>query len=290
VLIIKRRIYWLIQEILWKLPKIIRRKLIGVIEQLQLTIGITTYVDRFENSFKPIIKILTLLFPYEQIIVVANGHFDEQRQRSYLTEIRAYCSKFSNVELFDFVSPVCCSKLVNTITLKTRNKKILLINDDLRFSINFKKFLVTSGILDERIAIINRSWCHLVLSKEIVKEVGFFDERLPEIGGEDDDFAARCALAGIEIPVYYTNKVSGRLRKNKKRNKLNSWGKDMTQQKGGYSSENAKFLLGKKWETSESPFEDAIFVPNRKPKYWKLREGMETPDFYPDLNNIRGDL
>jgi len=120
----------------------------------------------------------------------------------------------------------------------------------------------------------------MYISKELFCQIGPFDERLLELGGEDDDYAARCAIAGIDIVQLKIPSISSVSIKKKKREVPNSWGKIMSEQKGGYSSINHEFLLEKKWLTRDLPFEGATYVPNRKPSYWKLRDGMSTTDFF----------
>lgn len=279
------RLFWALDELLWAFPSFLRKLIIGNPKRgIGITVIVSTYVERFDTCFKPVILRLAQLFPSEQIIVVANGHYDTERQLAYLSRLREFCSQFPAVELYDFVDPVSISKMSNTSLLKTKNPIAFSINEDLRVSILIRRFLEKSGILKEQIATINRSWCHIVISLRLCKKIGYFDERAPEIGGEDDDYAARCALAGIEIKDYKTLRIGQGKKIYRARDRLNSWGRDMTKQIAGYSSLNTSFFMGQKWETSNDPFEGAIFVPNRIPKYWKQRNGMETPNFYPELH------
>jgi len=287
-LVVIGEILWFADSIAWRLPRPLRSIIIGdTKEQLGITVTVSTYIERFDTCFKPILNRLSQLFPTEQIIVVANGHYDTNRQLPYLGKLRSFCSLLPMVDLYDFVEPVCISKMTNTSMLNSHYPKSVILNEDLRVSILFRRFLKKSGILRERIAIINRSWCHVVISTDLFRQVGFFDERLPEMGGEDDDYAARCAITGIQVRNYTTRRIGQNKRTYRSRDKLNSWGRDMTKQIAGYSSLNHSFLLGEKWETSSDPFEGAVFVPNRTPKYWKLRPGMETPDFYPESGFLK---
>lgn len=279
-----KRLYWVSHGVLWKAPISLRKLLIGPVEPMGLTVAITTYIERFDSCFKSTLQKIQEFFPNEQIIVVANGHYDRVRQQVYLSELREFCSRFSNVELIDFMDPVSTCKMANSYFIIARFEKILFLNDDTRYTLWFRKDIAKSGILSEQFAIVNRTWGLSVRSKSVVRKVGFFDERLPELGGEDDDYAARCAIAGLEIPYYSIGSASTLHRIDKKRDLLNSWGKDMRQQRGGYSTLNHDFLHNKKWKTSNEPFEGATYVPHRNPRYWKLRPGMETPNFYPTIN------
>lgn len=279
---LRKYIFWRFENLQWQLPRNIRKHYIGCRNPLGITIAITTYIERFDDCFKPTLRRISELFPYEQIIVVANGHYDTKRQEIYLVKLRELCEKYTNLELIDFREPVSTCKMTNSYILKACHEKILFLNDDTDYSLSFRKEVLQSGILSEYFAIINGTWGISVRGKFVIRQVGFFDERLPEIGGEDDDYAARCAIAGIDIPYFRIRSVTGLSRKQKKRNILNSWGKNMKEQIGGYSTLNHVFLHFQKWETSDEPFEGATFVPNRTPKYWKLRPGMETPNFYPN--------
>jgi hypothetical protein len=51
---------------------------------------------------------------------------------------------------------------------------------------------------------------------------------------------------------------------------LNSYGRDMSKEAGGYSTLNTEYLLGK-WETSDEYAEGAVEVAGRKRRYWKLK-------------------
>lgn len=75
------KLYWIWTDQLWLLPRQVRSIIIGHGKvKLHLTISVTTYIERFEECFKPTLRKLYELFPMDQIIVVANGHFDQLRQ------------------------------------------------------------------------------------------------------------------------------------------------------------------------------------------------------------------
>jgi len=281
------RYFWLLQGLLWYLTRLVPQKLIR--SNSQLTIGITTFADRFESCLIPLINQVREIFPEAQIIVAANGDVNQKKQEEYLIKLREFCRNYSNLLLIDHEKPVGLSKLWNMLIINTVHERVLILNDDLKLAINFGKFIETSGILEEDIALLKKSWSHFLISKELFQKVGYFDERLLEIGGEDDDYAARCELLGIEIRNYPTNLIASRSRRRHRRIKINSYGKDMSKERGGYSTYNSIFIRERKWITSDTPFAGAIFVPNRKPKYWKMRVGMETPDFYPNLDKEKGE-
>ena len=235
-----------------------------------LSIGITTFMDRYNSTFKNLLKKIILLFPEDQIIVVANGHVKEKEQEQYLAEIKNFCATYSNVELVTYLKPKGLSFIWNRIVDSSVENKVLIINDDLDLNPVFKWFLLKCGILDSEIATIQNSWSHFLISKKIFDQIGRFDEGLLEIGGEDDDYCARLAMHNINLNNYNTSSIRPSLKVKEKRLKVNSYGKNMNEERFGYSSLNSKYLESK-WFMSDVYFEGAIKVPNRRLNYWKLK-------------------
>lgn len=264
------RISWLLEDLLWMLLKPfmqIRAKKTNCC----VTIGITTFMDRYENCLKPLLLKLVILAPNCQIIVAANGHVKKQGQLEYLKNIAELCNQFENVQLISYVDPQGLSHLWNQIIRKSEYEKVVLLNDDIKIKACFMSFIIRSGILTQQIATINMSWSHFSISKQIIKRVGWFDEGLKEIGGEDDDYSARLAMNNISLLDYKTDSIGSKLRDGQKKLKVNSYGKDMRLEKAGYSSFNTEYLE-KKWETNAEYFEGAFEVPNRIIRFWKLRD------------------
>lgn len=230
------------------------------------SIGVTTFLNRYDNYFKSLLTKLVYLFPDKEIIVAVNGHVKKAEQIKYLEKITNYTKKFNNVFLIKYVEPQGLSKLWNEIIKKSDSKKVLMLNDDLKLSPSFRSAFESSNIIKERVAVINRTWGHFLISKEIIDKVGWFDENLLEIGGEDDDYSARLAIENIPIKHFNIKSIANF----SKPLKENSYGRDMTG-KHRYSAYNTDYLLNKKWITSNEPFDGAVYVPNRAFKYWKLR-------------------
>lgn len=263
------RISWLVEDLLWMLLTPfyrIRAKKINC----SLTFGITTFMDRYDNCLKPLLSKLVNMAPNCQIVVAANGHVKKQQQQAYLKHITELCNRFDNVQLISYVDPQGLSHLWNQIISNANYEKILLINDDVKIKSSFMSFIIRSGILDQHFATINMSWSHFLISKQIIKRAGWFDEGLKEIGGEDDDYLARLAMESILVPDYLTNTITGKLKRNKKMLFVNSYGKNMRTERNGYSTYNSEYLENK-WYMSQNYFDGAIEVPNRIVRYWKLK-------------------
>lgn len=269
---IQRKISWIIEDTLYFFCKTFYfTKKCNFIEESLFTIGITTFLNRYDNCFKPLLKKLTYLFPNTQIIVIANGHMMKKDQIVYLEKIEKFCARYKNVELMSFVEPKGLSYLWNKILLRSRGDSVLLLNDDVNIKMKFQDLVIKSGILSYPITTINSSWSHFIISKVIFNKIGPFDEGLKEIGGEDDDYAARLAMMGRTIKDFSTKAIARKLRRKRRLLKCNSYGKDMNLERFGYSNLNSEYLA-KKWETGMEYFDGAVMVPNRSIRYWKLRK------------------
>lgn len=238
--------------------------------RLPVAIGITTFLNRYEVFFKPLVRKLVFLFPGCRVIVAANGSVLREEQQKYLHELREFCGGYADIELIAYDNPVGLSHLWNNIMNKAGSDRVLMLNDDLTIKTWFGNFLGNSGILKEEIATINSSWSHFLISQEMFSVVGPFDEELREVGGEDDDYLARMALTGLRPADYRCDAVGSKKKKRSRMPKINSYGKDMSKEAGGYSSYNTDYLR-RKWEISDDFFEGAVEIPRRRNKYWKLK-------------------
>ncbi len=266
-----KRAGWIFESFSWHVLFPFYRIILLKRSPLDISIGITTYMDRFENCLKPLVSKLTVLFPSEQIIIMANGHYLSNEQKVYMEELNAFCGRFPNVEAESYSDPRGLSFLWNRIIKKSVSDNILILNDDIRVKAGFRRFMEKSGIIDSEIATINSSWSHFEISKNIINKIGIFDEAFREIGGEDDDYLARLALYGANPGNYFSDTISGSRRKKSHIKGLNSYGRDMSKEPGGYSLLNTRHLF-EKWETSDNYFDGAVEVPGRKMRYWKLRK------------------
>jgi hypothetical protein len=265
------RIRWISDTCLWEIYRLFRKSSVNRSAQLSLTIGVTTFLNRYDNCFRPLLKKLVFLFPECRIIIVANGSVLQEEQQDYLYNIRSFCSSYSNVELITYTDPMGLSHLWNRIMLNAENDKVMILNDDLKLKLGFRRFIEKGGITGDEIATINSSWSHFLISRNIYDRAGEFDEGLTEVGGEDDDYLARLAMMGIKPADYDTATIARRRKRGRKRQKINSYGRDMSKEKGRYSTMNLKYLK-EKWEMSDEYFDGAVEIPRKKYKYWRLRK------------------
>lgn len=237
---------------------------------LDLSIGVTTYKDRFDSCLRPLIKKLSILFPNEQIIVIANGHYQAEEQGEFIREFDAFCAGFSNVEREGYDEPQGLSFLWNRIIHRATSENILILNDDIMIKTGFRRFVEESGIVRAPAATINSSWSHFKISRSVIEKVGLFDEGFMEIGGEDDDYIARMAMHGLSPGNFSTFSLRKSSPGRKSSGGVNSYGKVIAEQLGGYSTANTEYLQSK-WETSDRHFEGAVEIKGRRIRYWKLK-------------------
>ena len=264
------KLTWYMDEFFWIVLRLNSSKF-SQTDVSNVTIGITTFMDRYKSCFKPLLWKVTKLFPDANIIVIANGHVRQDSQLNYLNEIESYCKEYKNVELIKYIEPKGLSYIWNRIIERSITKRVLMLNDDIKIKVAFRKFLVNSGILEEKIAVINKSWSNFIIHQELFNIIGPFDEGLKEIGGEDDDYAARITLLNHKISYYKTKTIGGKLKEKKRKLTTNSYGKNMKKEAFGYSTFNTEYMKGK-WISSDQKFEGSVEVENRSPRYWKLKK------------------
>ena len=254
----------------WKFVKHLRG---NKVNNSTYSIGIVTYVDRYQSFFKPLLKQVATLFPDTQIIIAVNGYHDEVIQNDYLHQLNLFLSDYPNVKTVQFQAPQSLSKLWNLLILSSNTSKTIICNDDIKLSPKFRKDLEKSGVLLEDIGLLNRSWSHFLISKKIVEQIGWFDERFPAVGNEDEDYEARLRIAGISIKTYTVPGLKNVIFKTKNF----SWKEtDVVNEK--YVRANQVFF-NSKWDVLEQPESDYTYVEILG-KYVKLKAGMETPRFH----------
>lgn len=165
---------------------------------INFSIGVVTYLGRFETYFIPLIKKLHLLFPDYDINVWINGHYDRVKQIQYLRQITSFLANYPNIRYLTNLEHQPLASGFNRLILMSKCDNILILNDDIKIYFNFRHNFETRQSLPE-IFTLNLSWSHFVISKNMVKKVGWFDERLLGIGYEDTDYEIRLALKGIPM-------------------------------------------------------------------------------------------
>jgi hypothetical protein len=159
---------------------------------MDYSIGIVTYVKRFENYFQPLLEQIKEARPESEIIVCVNGQYKEGFDQQYRKKILQFISKFDNVFVTIHPEFRSLSKLWNTCLINSTKEKMLLLNDDI--TIKSKVFfnnLENYSKYSNRSFKINGSWSHTFLLRNEISEIGWFDERFLGVGEEDGDFEWR---------------------------------------------------------------------------------------------------
>ncbi|HEX7414971.1 MAG TPA: hypothetical protein VF411_13085 [Bacteroidia bacterium] len=269
-----RLTYWKLIDILWFfLP--VRKP--NATYTNTFSIGIVTYINRYDKLFKPLIKNLCKLFPDVEIVVAINGYYDQEKQQNYLIEIKALLSKYPNIKYIAYNEGQSLSKLWNQLIINATNKKVFIFNDDIKIAPYFRKNIEDSGIMQKDLGLLNWSWSHFLISKDIVKQIGWFDERFPGVGNEDEDYEARLVIAGIYIESVDIKGLKNIIIQTKDF----SYGKHTETVNIKYVKGN-KTVFDQKWDMLPESKEGYVFV-RLLGKYLKLNTGMETPDFYKEL-------
>jgi hypothetical protein len=160
------------------------------------SIGVVTYHARFDTYFVPLIKNLARIFPDKEILCVINGHKDRSLQIKYLDKVTRFLKQFPNVRYLTYDEGQSLSKCWNQLIILSHAEKTLILNDDTDMSDYFREQL-ENNIDNYEFFTINHSFSHFVISKNTVKKVGWFEERLVHVGWEDTDYRFRLHMAGI---------------------------------------------------------------------------------------------
>jgi hypothetical protein len=277
IILIFKRLYWSLIPLIWKFFKLERGK---ERSNFIYTIGIVTYVDRYSLFFKPLIKNLVKIFSDTEFIIAVNGYYDQGIQKKYLTEIKAYLSSFTNVKIVDFMEPQSLSKLWNLIIINSTSAKVLIFNDDILISPTFRRHLERSDVLKSDIGIINSSWSHFIISNKIVLKIGWFDERFPAVGNEDQDYECRLVMNDLLLSDH---KIKG-LKNVVFLTKNFSYGKKVDVEEKKYVKQN-KIFFDSKWNLSKVPISGYKYV-RIMDQYVQLKPEMDTPNFYNEINSF----
>ncbi len=243
--------------------------------ETRFEIGIVTYVARYEAYFKPLVANLKRQFPDVMIRVAVNGYHDQVRQLEFLAHVERDFGVDPGVELQTWTEPQSLSLLWNRLIRSVSADYALILNDDLTPAPGFRRELEINWRPDsETVCLINRSWSSFFIPTNLVNAIGWFDERFPGVGNEDQDYEARMALDG-RVPQ---NMRIWTLDNLIVKTTDFSYGPEMKVANLKYSGPNLEFF-NSKWEVRNFPAEGYIWVEILK-AYVRIRPGMATPNFY----------
>lgn len=249
------------------------------------SIGVVTYHARFEEYLKPLINNLARIFPDREILCVLNGHPDQTLQIKYLNEATDFLSQFPNVRYLAQATFQPLTKSWNQLISLSRTEKIAILSDDVYVGDVFREELERVIIKHPTLFLLNKTWCHFVTTKETVRKVGWFEERFPGIGWEDNDYMFRMKMTDIECP---SEKVLGILNLSTDNDDNPGW-ENPEDRKMKYTSANEDYFQ-KKWWTEKYDGNGPKYTHDSKGPYGRfaLKPGMETPLFY-DLSVLESE-
>ncbi|MBN1663333.1 MAG: glycosyltransferase family 2 protein [Deltaproteobacteria bacterium] len=163
------------------------------VEPDQISIGITTFGNRFDRYFKPLVSRIREYAPDSEVIVAVNGEHRQPFDENYRRRVLEFISLQPNVFPIVFPRFRGLSKLWNSIVIHAGHDHILMLNDDIMINKAgfFKDICGAIKAQQGRTFLINQSWSHFLLSRTELDELGYFDERLLGIGEEDGDMVWR---------------------------------------------------------------------------------------------------
>ena len=112
------------------------------------------------------------------------------------------CSQYENVYPIFFIELRGLSKMWNTCIIHSTTDDVLILNDDIH--IHSKAiFDFTSSLINDNeykgICKLKSTFSFFIVNKNLMNQVGYFDERLLGFGEEDGDMTHRLLCMGISV-------------------------------------------------------------------------------------------
>jgi len=171
---------------------------------MTFSIGITTFSKRIHMVSKLVSQIRET--SENKIILCINGEKDGQFNEEYRKNILNLCLKYENIYPIFFIEMRGLSKMWNTIINTSVDNNILMLNDDLEIC-NDNLFLQINSHINSSSFVsltkINNSFSHFLIKKDVINQIGYFDERLLGFGEEDGDITFR--FQKNNIPIHNIN-------------------------------------------------------------------------------------
>lgn len=229
-------------------------------------IGITTYIERYDKYFKPLYQSISRYFPEVKITLSVNGHPDTEQQQRYLQrlqdELCCAAPPHHTFILRDHAAGL--TTMWNEMVSLSQPLPLLILNDDLRVFPWMRRWAEAFEWRSAQLTMLNSTWSHFVISKEVIDRVGAFDPGFQGIGFEDMDYTARAGLAGQPIANVLCSYIAH------KNHQPSSSSFDSEKVWGKYTSQNEEFFYAK-WE--RCPAEEGIFI-KQIPAYVKPKHPL----------------
>jgi hypothetical protein len=164
-----------------------------MIDKKDITFGIVTFRQRKHLVKNLINNIRNFHGDENDIILIINGNVDETMHDDYRTDMLEYCKNIKNCY------PIFCpefkslSKLWNNICIFSKTEYNFVICDDVKYEQKNTLNTVVDYINQTgcEFFTINNQFSFFVLTKTVIHQLGYFDERLIAFGEEDGDMVHR---------------------------------------------------------------------------------------------------
>lgn len=251
------------------------------------SMGVVTYISRFEEYFKPLVKQLDAYFPNVEKNYLLNGFYDQDRQKKYLEQALSFLSSTQAHSVTYYNEHQSLAKCWNQLIIRSGPQKIVVMNDDLRIDWRYRWFLNLQLPFYQQ-AVINRTWSNFLISKNTVRKFGWFDERFLGVGHEDADYQLRQAfvLRKNSPRLYFHTLYCLGIKNIVAKNFDPGWKKFSKTIGDKYTQYNTDFFY-QKWDRSDTA--KPAYVCAFDGKYFGVKPGMETPMFY-DLDVLNNPL
>jgi len=187
-----------------------------------ISICIVTFKERSHLIKSLINQIRSAVSNQIDILLAINGNNEEIMPESYRQEMLDLSKQYENIY------PIICpefkslSKLWNTLVIFSKTEYNFIICDDVAYDNPNTLELINQYINQTKSEFftINNQYSHFVLTKTILHQLGYFDERLSGFGEEDGDMVHRhietfgYRMPDFQIPGIY-NRASYDLKNEK---------------------------------------------------------------------------
>lgn len=162
-------------------------------KHIDLSVGIVTFKERKEHVKQLIKSIREHDGDNFDIILMVNGNNEEKMDESYRKDILEFCASIPRCYPCILPEFKSLSKLWNNIVINSNTEYNFIICDDVYYSNNNILDNVKDLIINtkEEFFKINNEFSHFVLTKTILHNLKYFDERLLAYGEEDGDIIYR---------------------------------------------------------------------------------------------------
>jgi predicted glycosyltransferase involved in capsule biosynthesis len=211
-----------------------------------------------------------------EVVVMVNAPYNGSMCSTYKKDMLLFLSNYPNVYPHFCTEFRSLSKMWNNELIFASNNYVLILNDDVTLLPNIFNDVINFIKLNNLKSFkINGSWSHVLLNRNEINEVGWFDERLLGVGEEDGDMEFRWSkFYNDNFNTYFTNNILNHVDESADSNikkhsssKYSKFNRDFIEKKY-----RINFLNGRIYGMNEFPVVQNILDEKQYPyekNYWK---------------------